>query len=190
MDTKAFEFGDFRLDPSDCKLLSAGEPVALTPKAFDLLLLLIENRGRLIEKETLMKRLWPDAFVDEANLANNISLLRKALGDSANMIQTVPTAWYRFVGEVREQGAPPVVGVPARRLRRRPVAAASALAVLGQRVRSSWRALKRFMLRLTGRAGEILRSVHGGPGVGGMLNLVWLSGIAPYWLSSSTKLNE
>jgi DNA-binding winged helix-turn-helix (wHTH) protein len=90
METKAFTFGDFRLDPSDCKLLSSGEPIALTPKAFDLLLLLIENRGRLVEKETLMKRLWPDAFVDEANLANNISLLRKALGESANMIQTVP----------------------------------------------------------------------------------------------------
>src|SRR5437764_645733 len=117
MDSKAFEFGDFRLDPSDCKLLCAGEPVALTPKAFDLLLLLIENRGRLVEKETLMKRLWPDAFVDEANLANNISLLRKALGESANMIQTVPRRGYRFVGDVREEGAPPAAtALPDRRL--------------------------------------------------------------------------
>jgi DNA-binding winged helix-turn-helix (wHTH) protein/Tol biopolymer transport system component len=121
MTTKAFVFGDFRLDPSDCKLLFASEPVALTPKAFDLLLLLIENRGRLIEKEMLMKRLWPDAFVDEANLANNISLLRKALGDSANMIQTVPRRGYRFVGEVWEEGAPSVV--PERRFRRRPIVA-------------------------------------------------------------------
>jgi DNA-binding winged helix-turn-helix (wHTH) protein len=56
------------------------------------------------EKETLMKRLWPDAFDDEANLANNSSLLRKVLGDSANMIETVPRRGYRFVGEVREQG--------------------------------------------------------------------------------------
>jgi DNA-binding winged helix-turn-helix (wHTH) protein/Tol biopolymer transport system component len=111
MSIKAFAFGDFRLDPADCKLLCAGEPVALTPKAFDLLLLLIESRGRLIEKETLMKRLWPDAFVDEANLANNISLLRKALGESANMIQTVPRRGYRFVGDVREEGAPEPVAV-------------------------------------------------------------------------------
>jgi eukaryotic-like serine/threonine-protein kinase len=127
MNAKAFVFGDFRLDPSDCKLLAAGEPVPLTPKAFDLLLLLIENRGRLIEKETLMKRLWPDAFVDEANLANNISLLRKALGDSANMIQTVPRRGYRFVGDVREEGAP---SVPERRLRRRPMLVAATMAVL------------------------------------------------------------
>ena len=129
MDSKAFVFGDFRLDPSDCKLLSSGEPIALTPKAFDLLLLLIENRGRLVEKETLMKRLWPDAFVDEANLANNISLLRKALGDSANMIQTVPRRGYRFVGDVREEGAPtPAVEVP--RLRWRPIVIASAIVIL------------------------------------------------------------
>jgi len=131
MDTKAFVFGDFRLDPSDCKLLFAGEPVALTPKAFDLLLLLIENRGRLIEKETLMKRLWPDAFVDEANLANNISLLRKVLGDSANMIQTVPRRGYRFVGDVREEGnAPSVIAVPERRLRRRSMLVAATMAIL------------------------------------------------------------
>lgn len=119
MTAKAFEFGDFRLDPSDCKLLRAGEPIALTPKAFDLLLLLIENRGRLIEKETLMKRLWPDAFVDEANLANNISLLRKTLGDSANMIETVPRRGYRFIGEVREEGA-------------------SELAIVGEQPHRSW----------------------------------------------------
>ncbi|HEX7678760.1 MAG TPA: winged helix-turn-helix domain-containing protein, partial [Thermoanaerobaculia bacterium] len=126
MEAKAFEFGDFRLDPGDCTLRCGGEPVALTPKAFDLLLLLIENRGRLIEKETLMKRLWPDAFVDEANLANNISLLRKALGDSANMIQTVPRRGYRFVGDVREEGAPQPAEVPRSW---RPFAIAATLAV-------------------------------------------------------------
>jgi DNA-binding winged helix-turn-helix (wHTH) protein/Tol biopolymer transport system component len=131
MDAKAFEFGAFRLDPGDCTLLCSGEPVPLTPKAFDLLLLLVENRGRLVEKETLMKRLWPDAFVDEANLANNISLLRKALGDSANLIQTVPRRGYRFVGDVREEGTPaPVVEVPVRRLVRRPMAVAACVAVL------------------------------------------------------------
>lgn len=129
MNAKAFVFGDFRLDPSDCKLLCAGEPVALTPKAFDLLLLLIENRGRLIDKETLMKRLWPDAFVDEANLANNISLLRKALGDSANMIQTIPRRGYRLVGDIQEEGAPPLVEVPVRRFPRRTIAVAATLVV-------------------------------------------------------------
>jgi DNA-binding winged helix-turn-helix (wHTH) protein len=106
MDAKAYEFGAYRLEPADHSLRFNGEPVPLTPKAFDLLLLLIENRGRLVEKETLMKRLWPDSFVDEANLGNNISLLRKALGDSANMIQTVPRRGYRFAGDVREEGTP------------------------------------------------------------------------------------
>jgi DNA-binding winged helix-turn-helix (wHTH) protein len=94
MDAKAYEFGDFRLDPANCILRCGGEPVALTPKAFDLLLLLIESRGTLVGKKAIMKRLWPDAVVDEANLANNISLLRKVLGESANLIQTVPRRGY------------------------------------------------------------------------------------------------
>ena len=106
MTAKAYQFGAYRLDPADCTLYNGGDLIPLTPKAFDLLVLLIENRGRLTEKETLMKRLWPDAFVDEANLANNISLLRKALGDSANMIQTVPRRGYRFVGDVSEERPP------------------------------------------------------------------------------------
>jgi DNA-binding winged helix-turn-helix (wHTH) protein/Tol biopolymer transport system component len=112
MDAKAYEFGDFRLDTADCVLRSGGEPVPLTPKAFDLLLLLIESRGTLVAKEAIMKRLWPDAVVDEANLGNNISLLRKALGGSANLIQTVPRRGYRFIGELREPG---VVAEPSRR---------------------------------------------------------------------------
>jgi len=127
MDAKAYEFGDFRLDPADCILRCGGEPVPLTPKAFDLLVLLIENRGTLVTKEVIMKRLWPDAVVDEANLGNNISLLRKALGESANLIQTVPRRGYRFVGEVREPGKPPVI---ERRLRRRPILVAATMAVL------------------------------------------------------------
>jgi len=127
MDGKSYEFGDFRLDPADCVLRCGGEPVALTPKAFDLLLLLIENRGTLVAKETIMKRVWPDAVVDEANLANNISLLRKVLGDSANLIQTVPRRGYRFVGEVREEGA---VAEPVRRLWWPYAAAAAALIVI------------------------------------------------------------
>jgi DNA-binding winged helix-turn-helix (wHTH) protein/Tol biopolymer transport system component len=127
MDAKAYEFGAFRLDPGDCALRCGAELIPLTPKAFDLLVLLIENRGRLVEKEAIMKRLWPDAFVDEANLANNISLLRKALGDSANLIQTVPRRGYRFAGEVREEGMP-VEPAPVRRWW--PIAIAAALAAV------------------------------------------------------------
>jgi DNA-binding winged helix-turn-helix (wHTH) protein len=104
MEPKSYEFGNFRIDVAECTLLQDGVPVPLTPKAFDTLLLLVENRGRLLDKELMMERLWPGTFVEEANLANNISLLRKALGDSGNLIQTVPRRGYRFIGELREEG--------------------------------------------------------------------------------------
>src|ERR1043166_6708618 len=107
MEAKSLEFGNFRIDTADCTLFENGQPVPLTPKAFDTLLLLVENRGRLLDKEAMMERLWPGTFVEEANLANNISLLRKALGDSGNLIQTVPRRGYRFIGEVRNPDAPP-----------------------------------------------------------------------------------
>jgi len=79
-----YEFGPFRLDVTERLLLCDGAMVALTPKAFDTLLILIENSGRLVEKEDLMKRLWPDTFVEEANLAHHVSVLRKTFEDCAN----------------------------------------------------------------------------------------------------------
>ena len=96
----AYQFGPFRLDPAERLLTNHGQPIALTPKAFDLLVYLVERHGRLVEKSTLMTALWPDTIVEEANLAFQISALRKALGDSEDLIQTVPTKGYRFVGEV------------------------------------------------------------------------------------------
>jgi DNA-binding winged helix-turn-helix (wHTH) protein len=68
-----YEFGPFRLDPQERLLSREGQAVALTPKAFDTLLALVENRGRALEKGVLMKRLWPDAVVEEATLAQNVS---------------------------------------------------------------------------------------------------------------------
>lgn len=100
-----FEFGTFRLDPGERLLLRAGEPVPLTPKAFDLLLVLVKDAGHLLEKEALMKAVWPDSFVEENNLADNISRLRKALNDGENgqrFIETVPKRGYRFVADVKE----------------------------------------------------------------------------------------
>ena len=94
------EFGAFRLDPAERLLLRDGHAVALTPKAFDLLLYLVDRPGRLIEKQTLMAALWPDAIVEEGNLASTVSALRKALGDEGDgprVIATVPTRGYRFV---------------------------------------------------------------------------------------------
>jgi DNA-binding winged helix-turn-helix (wHTH) protein/dipeptidyl aminopeptidase/acylaminoacyl peptidase len=104
--SKSYEFGPFRVDVEQSTLLQDGRPIPLTPKAFDTLVLLVENAGRLLEKEAMMERLWPGTFVEEANLANNISLLRKALGDSGNLIQTVPRRGYRFIGELRGSDAP------------------------------------------------------------------------------------
>jgi len=100
-----YEFGPFRLDAAEHLLLRDGEAVPLTPKAFDLLLALVEQHGHLLEKDELLKKVWPDTFVEEANLASNISQLRKALGDGENgqrFIETMPKRGYRFVASVRE----------------------------------------------------------------------------------------
>jgi DNA-binding winged helix-turn-helix (wHTH) protein/TolB-like protein/Tfp pilus assembly protein PilF len=103
-----YEFGPFRLDATERLLWRDGATVALTPKAFDVLLVLVEQHGHLLEKEELLKLVWPDTFVEEANLTYNISQLRKALGEGENgqkFIETVPKRGYRFVAEVRESGA-------------------------------------------------------------------------------------
>jgi DNA-binding winged helix-turn-helix (wHTH) protein/pimeloyl-ACP methyl ester carboxylesterase len=99
-----YEFGAFRLDANDRVLYKDGQEVPLTPKVVDTLLALLENRSRVITKQELMRRVWPDSFVEENNLAQNISVLRKALGqgsDRASFIQTLPKRGYRFNGDVR-----------------------------------------------------------------------------------------
>ena len=111
VDQVIYHFGPFRLDPTDCLLLRDGQSVPLTPKAFDLLVYLVEHRGRLVEKQTLMGALWPDTVVEEVNLAYNVSALRKALDDNrggTSMIQTVPTRGYRFVAPVSSSHRPPI----------------------------------------------------------------------------------
>ena len=79
----AFEFGRFRLVPSERLLLRDEEPVVLKPKAFDTLVILVEHSGHIVKKDDLIKRVWPDAFVEESNLNHYISILRKALNDGA-----------------------------------------------------------------------------------------------------------
>ena len=100
-----YKFGDFAVDVDQRVLLSHDRPVSLTPKVFETLLVLIEHHGRIIEKDELMNRLWPDIFVEENNLSFNIKQLRKALGDDARRplyIETVARRGYRFVAEVEE----------------------------------------------------------------------------------------
>ena len=99
-ETKHFyEFSSFRLDAARRVLLMEGKHLALAPKVFDTLLVLVQRRGQVVEKDELMKLLWPDSFVEEANLTQNVSLLRKLLGESPNdhrYIVTVPGRGYRF----------------------------------------------------------------------------------------------
>jgi Tol biopolymer transport system component/DNA-binding winged helix-turn-helix (wHTH) protein len=104
LEIQGFEFGEFYLDASEKVLLRGGKPVALTPKAIQLLFVLVENHGRIVEKEDLMKAVWAKSFVEDSNLTFTISLLRKALNDDdkqrSQFIETVPKRGYRFVGQV------------------------------------------------------------------------------------------
>src|SRR5207244_4590564 len=102
---RLYEFGQFRVDCEERLLLRNGQVVTLPPRVFDTLLLLVRNSGRALDKGALMKELWPDTFVEEVNLAQHISLLRKALGESPTdpqYIETIPRRGYRFLAKVSE----------------------------------------------------------------------------------------
>jgi DNA-binding winged helix-turn-helix (wHTH) protein/tetratricopeptide (TPR) repeat protein len=110
-----YEFGPYRLDPAKRVLLRGEEPVSLTPKAFDTLLLLVQNRDRVIPKEELMNRIWPESFVEEANLSQTVFMLRKTLGETApeqSYIATVRGSGYRFDKPVREIPDFPLAAAP------------------------------------------------------------------------------
>jgi len=99
-----YEFGPFRVDANREILLRDGDPVPLTPKAFQILLVLIRRGQEVVTKEDLMQTVWPDTFVEEANLSRNIFLLRKALGESPQdhrYIVTVPGRGYRLAENAR-----------------------------------------------------------------------------------------
>src|ERR1044072_9016643 len=98
-----FLFDDIRVEPSNFRVCKAGKAVQLEPKALSLLLFLIENPGRLIEKDEILDKVWGGTFVTENALAREIAKLRKTLGDdpkAARYIQTVHTRGYRFIAEV------------------------------------------------------------------------------------------
>lgn len=100
-----YEFGRFRLDKRERVLLRDRDLVPLTPKVFEILLALVEKSGHVVEKDDLMKRVWPDTFVEEGNLTQSVSLLRKALGETpggAQFIETISRRGYRFVATVLE----------------------------------------------------------------------------------------
>jgi TolB-like protein/DNA-binding winged helix-turn-helix (wHTH) protein/Flp pilus assembly protein TadD len=121
-----YDFGPFRLESGQHLLLRDGQPVAIPPKAFEILTALLDQRGALISKEDLQNRVWPNTFVDENNLTQQISLLRRILGESPEQpqyIETVPRYGYRFIAQVQEKGdAEPQAaeeGLPVARARRR-----------------------------------------------------------------------
>src|SRR6202166_3475271 len=109
-----YHFGQFLLDSRRRTLSSADSPVFLTPKAFDVLTFLVQNPNRLVSKEELLRAVWGDTFVEDGNLTQYISHLRKALGDSpedARLIVTIARKGYQFVGEVVfSQGDPAAPG--------------------------------------------------------------------------------
>jgi len=101
-----YHFDEFVLDPSRRTLARNGNPVSVSPKAFEVLTYLVVNSGRVVTKDELLKAVWPDSFVEESNLAQHISWLRKALGDKSNDIVTVPGRGYQFTAHVRTVAPP------------------------------------------------------------------------------------
>ncbi len=102
-----FDFGPYRLDVRERRLLKDGVQVLLTPKAFEILCVLVLKAGHLVSKEELLSEVWRDSFVEESSIARNVYLLRKSLGEGADgqpYIQTVPRQGYRFVVEVKDVG--------------------------------------------------------------------------------------
>ena len=124
MNTRFYNFGAFQIDRLNHVLLRNGETIPLKPKVFDTLLLLVENRERVMDKDEMLRQLWPDTVVEESNLSQNVYLLRKVLGES--YIETMPKRGYRFVASVNEVAAMsadqprPAVNI-RRQLLRRPV---------------------------------------------------------------------
>jgi eukaryotic-like serine/threonine-protein kinase len=105
LDKHVYEFSGFRLNTAERVLESAGRPISVAPKALDVLIVLVENRGRIVEKESLMREVWPGVFVEENSLAFNISVLRKIFAESSGSpryIETVPKRGYRFIAELAE----------------------------------------------------------------------------------------
>jgi TolB-like protein/DNA-binding winged helix-turn-helix (wHTH) protein len=140
-----YEFGPFRLEPAEHLLVRDGQVIPLAPKVFDTLLVLVQNSGHLVDKDELLRRVWPDTFVEEGNLTKNIFALRKILEggrENEKFIETIPKRGYRFVAPVTELKEPSVVG-PKGDLATRVVTgvgeAASDQSVRWQRILTSWR---------------------------------------------------
>src|SRR5579864_1035290 len=108
---QSYRFGPFTVDPAKRILTRDGSPISLTPKAFDLLLYLVQNPNQVVTKEDLLQNVWSGAFVEEGNLTQNVFLLRKALAgaaDDSGMIVTIPRKGYQFAAEVSIDSSAPL----------------------------------------------------------------------------------
>jgi eukaryotic-like serine/threonine-protein kinase len=108
-----YRFDEFELDPSSRRFSRQGAPISLYPKAFEILTYLVINPRRVVTKEEIFKAVWPESFVEEGNLARQVSSLRKALGDRSACIVTVPGRGYQFTAKVEKThrpATPPTVG--------------------------------------------------------------------------------
>ncbi len=112
-----YRFGPFQLDPPERLLLCDGQPIPMPPKAFDLLVVLVERGGHLVEKDELLRIVWHGAFVEEGNLSVTVSFLRKALNDDRGVhkyIETISKKGYRFVADVTQEEEPDSVSLGVR----------------------------------------------------------------------------
>jgi Tol biopolymer transport system component/DNA-binding winged helix-turn-helix (wHTH) protein len=151
-----YEFGTYRLDVAKRLLTRAGEAVTLAPKTFDLLLLLAESQGRVLTKPELIKALWPDTFVEEANLSFQMSTLRKALGEEGTpLIETVPKHGYRFTAAVREVPLPRPPEKHARAGKKRWHIAASAVFGIAILLYFAWRGPRHPRAESSGESGAL-----------------------------------
>lgn len=169
----AYRFGPYVLVPSERRLVRAGEPVPLAPKLFDLLLLLVRNAGRLVDRSRIVEAIWPDVFVSEANLRQKIWMLRRALEGlgpadepARPYVETVPRQGYRFVA--------PVSPVTPPRFRTRWLAAGLAFAVLAAAAVATrtWNAYRGAPPSEATRSVAVLglRSLSASPGAGDLGN--------------------
>jgi len=127
LEKPVYRFRDFELEPDERRLSAAGKSIALTPKVFDTLVLLVERAGHVVSKDELMKVLWPRGYVEESNLTKHIWLIRRALGDGehdSRFIETVPKLGYRFVAPVT-RGRPSAAGTAAAQITPPPPSAIS-----------------------------------------------------------------
>ncbi len=182
LENPVYRFAGFTLEPAERRLSEGGKPIALTPKVFDTLVLLVERAGHVVSKDELMKLLWPRGYVDESNLTKHIWLIRRALGDGehdSRFIETVPKVGYRFVAPVATGG-----GVPLQSAGAAPPGAAAAAAAAPATTPVAAPAAHRVLPR------GWLMTIAAGVGLLLLLGIGWRLAIRPHVAPASGHLGH